>query len=129
LEKDPPVEIVEQEWPPLFRSLVKAAGLAFEQRASVSVLFHQEFIDHSCVLRMPATEAAIAFLAEELPKTEEAALHPSFWQHGVCREEFGSSEKLTFYATPDRAVNVGEGYVAIHDREKKRIVVCFRQVF
>ena len=78
---------------------------------------------------MPASEAAIAFVAAEIPLVQESAIHPSFWGHDVSRDEFGPSGTIAVYATPERAVNDGEEYIAIHDRQEKRLVVCFRQVF
>jgi hypothetical protein len=125
----PPVEIGESQWPPLFKSLIDAAKLTPKDRARVSVLLHQEGIDRTCVLRMPATAAALAFVAAELPRIRESELHESFWRHGVTREEFGLSSQLEVFATEARAVNDSEEYTALYDKEKDRLVVCYRRVF
>lgn len=125
----PPERISELDWPPLFRSLVDSAGLTSDERAQVGVWRHRQMIDHSCVLRMPASEQALAWVAKDLPRIDENQLYPGIWGYGVTRDEFGPTALLDVYASSSRAVENTEEFTAFHDKGKRKLVVLYRFVF
>lgn len=126
----PPTPMEAREWPPLFRSVVDAAGLTSDERRRVSVVRRQEgFGDYVCLLRMPAARPAVEKLKAELAPVPLKELEQSVWEHGVTRNEFGPAATLDVYRSQTRAVESSEEYIAFHDRQTKRLVVIYRWVF